>query len=599
MFDNGIDGSATTGSSQRPSAVRYFVLFATFLSAVLLYLDRYCMSYAQRYVKEDLGLDDRDIGWAMSIFFLSYALAQVPSGRLTDRFGPRSMLTVYILVWSFFTAAMGWAAGLMMLVAVRLGAGLGQAGAYPTAAAVVGHWVPLPRRGLASAAIAFGGRVGGAIAPLLTAALVVAFVPEDLPSTLTGADMLAPAELTRELAGLPDETEEATEPEAEPDAEPEELTADQIARQALLAKLQQRFQSHRRAPQLTAQLDVKVTDSHPDTRDWSALPAILNDWITGPVIGSPEELKPLPIEREARQLLDELEKRELSDPKRERLNRLVLEAVFPDEVRKIYMHGWRPVMWLYGAAGTAVAGFFFWQVRNRPAEHARVNEAELEMIEAGRPAVSSAAPPREDRLPVRVILASRSLWCLNVAQFGTNVGWIFLVSWLPRYLFEVQHVPFQLRSWMASLVIFVGWIGMLFGGWLTDRLTERLGLRWGRALPVGVSRFVAMAAFLLVLLDPSPWMATGLFALVAFSTDLGSPAVWAFNQDVGGRYIASVLGWGNMWGNLGAFVSIPLQERIVALWGWDAAFLACAAGFLASGICGMLVDARRPIDAPT
>ena len=131
---------------RRPSGVRYFVLFATFLSAVLLYLDRFCMNHAQQYVKEDLRLTNEDLSWWMSAFFLSYALAQVPSGWLTDRFGPRGMLTVYILVWSFFTAAMGWAMGLTMLLAVRLGMGLGQAGAYPTAAVVVGHWCR-PRRG--------------------------------------------------------------------------------------------------------------------------------------------------------------------------------------------------------------------------------------------------------------------------------------------------------------------------------------------------------------------------------------------------------------------------------------------------------------------
>lgn len=582
MFDGGINNSARTGSAARPSAVRYVVLFATFLSAVLLYLDRFCMNYAQRYVKEDLGLNDEHISWCMSAFFLSYALAQVPSGWLTDRFGARRMLTVYILVWSFFTAAMGWAMGLAMLVAVRLGAGLGQAGAYPTAAAVVGHWVPLRRRGLASASIAFGGRVGGATAPVLTALLVVACVPRDMPSTLSEADLLDPAELTARLSGT------ATEAEADENRKSasSQLTEEERAQALIITQLQQRFASDRQG------------DGAQDVTDSSSLLRILNGWIEGPVIGSPQQLEFLPLEREAKRLLEE---RELSDRDRERLNRLILEAVFPDEVRKIYVHGWRPVMWIYGAAGVFVAALFFWQVRNRPAEHPRVNTAEQNLIDAGKPPVASSAEGRSstDRLPIRVILTSRSLWCLNIVQFGTNVGWVFLVTWLPRYLFEVQRVPFEERNLMASIVLFVGWAGMLSGGWLTDRLAAQLGLRWGRSLPVGASRFVAMAAFLLVLLEPSPWTATALFALVAFSTDLGSPAVWAFNQDVGGRYIASVLGWGNMWGNLGASVSIILQERIVAHWGWNAAFLTCAAAFLISGMCGMLVDASRPIDAPT
>lgn len=217
--------------------------------------------------------------------------------------------------------------------------------------------------------------------------------------------------------------------------------------------------------------------------------------------------------------------------------------------------------------------------------------------------VSTAMPAHASALPVgaalgRAILTSRSLWLLSIAQFGTNVGWVFLVTWLPRYLLEVHQAPFEQRGWMASIPMFVGWAGMLCGGWWTDRLTRRIGPRWGRALPLGSSRFLAMAAFLLVMLEPSPWTATILFAAVAFGTDLGSPAVWAFNQDVGGRYIASVLGWGNMWGNLGATVSPILLEAIVRHYGgsWNAAFLTCAAAFFIAGVCGLAVDARRSID---
>ena len=576
MSDSGFDVVGTTDSQAGSGGVRYFVLFATFLSAVLLYLDRFCMNYAQRYVKEDLGLNDRHISWCMSAFFLSYALAQVPSGWLTDRFGPRRMLTLYILVWSFFTAAMGWAMGLTILLAVRLGAGLGQAGAYPTAAVVVGHWVPIQRRGVASSSIAFGGRVGGAIAPLLTAALVVACVPAGTPSTLSEADLLNGSALAEQLAGAAFEGE----PNDGSSAEAEEMPEDELARLFVVAELQQRFETD------------AGESAEADASEASALLGIINGWIEGPVIGPAEQLEFLPLEREAKGLLKSAD---LNQSDRERLNRLILEAVFPDDVRKIYVHGWRPVMWLYGAAGIFVAGFFFWQVRDRPSEHSRVSARELSLIDEGRPpavATDGGAP----RLPVRVILTSRSLWCLSIVQFGTNVGWVFLVTWLPRYLFDVQRVPFEQRSLMASVVMFVGWAGMLSGGVLTDRLTAQFGRRWGRALPVGMSRFVAMGAFLLVLLEPSPWTATALFALVAFSTDLGSPAVWAFNQDVGGRYIASVLGWGNMWGNLGAALSILLQERIVANWGWNAAFLTCATGFLISGVCGLLVDASKSVD---
>ena len=86
------------------------------------------------------------------------------------------------------------------------------------------------------------------------------------------------------------------------------------------------------------------------------------------------------------------------------------------------------------------------------------------------------------------------------------------------------------------------------------------------------------------------------FSVVSFSTDVGSSALWAYMQDVGGRCVGSILGWGNMWGNLGAFVA---SRYLISLVGqaqnWNVVFLTCAAAFLVSGIAALFVDATIPI----
>ncbi|MCA9070062.1 MAG: MFS transporter, partial [Planctomycetaceae bacterium] len=88
---------------------------------------------------------------------------------------------------------------------------------------------------------------------------------------------------------------------------------------------------------------------------------------------------------------------------------------------------------------------------------------------------------------------------------------------------------------------------------------------------------------------------TALFALVAFSTDLGSASTWAYKQDVGGRHIGSIHGWANMWGNLGATLSPLSLNALVNQAGWDAAFLACAGSFFIAGLATLGVDATIPI----
>src|SRR5687767_5600975 len=125
---------------ERPTRVRYLVVAVAMLMSVLLYLDRFCISFAERLIKEDLDLSNKQMGWILSAFFWSYALGQVPSGWFSDRFGARNMLALYILLWSLFTALTGLAAGFAMLVVMRLGFGLAQAGAYPTAASLLSRW---------------------------------------------------------------------------------------------------------------------------------------------------------------------------------------------------------------------------------------------------------------------------------------------------------------------------------------------------------------------------------------------------------------------------------------------------------------------------
>jgi sugar phosphate permease len=65
---------------QTPTSVRHFVVAATALMAVLLYLDRFCISMAVRFIQEELLLTRFQVGVILSSFFYSYALGQVPSG---------------------------------------------------------------------------------------------------------------------------------------------------------------------------------------------------------------------------------------------------------------------------------------------------------------------------------------------------------------------------------------------------------------------------------------------------------------------------------------------------------------------------------------
>lgn len=158
-----------------PTAIRYRVIGVTMLMAFILYLDRICMAEIVKSASfnGELGLTKEQIGSVLSAFFFSYALFQVPAGWASDRFGARVTLTLYIVLWSLCTLMTGCVSTFAGLMTARLLCGIAEAGAYPTCMALVRKWIPLDGRAGASGLVAFGGRIGGTLAPVLTIWMIV------------------------------------------------------------------------------------------------------------------------------------------------------------------------------------------------------------------------------------------------------------------------------------------------------------------------------------------------------------------------------------------------------------------------------------------
>lgn len=600
---------SSAADDSRPTVVRHLVIVATTLMAVLLYLDRFCVSFAGDYIREDLGLSQQDMAWFLSAFFWSYALGQVPSGWFSDRYGARIMLVVYILSWSLFTALVGAATGLVLLVGMRLGCGLGQAGAYPTSGSLISKWVPFANRGTASSIVAFGGRVGGFIAPMLTAYLMVLFVPLDVPSTLTPETLLDPGSLVAKLAA-----EEQESGGSRSAAQPSELSDQSVTPAGQIwSRLPPEAQQLvlRLAPRELTTSAQQTSATDVGALDRAALAAGLNHVLRDPALYTEPAFQKINLPREALSILKRIGRGESTSAAQvERLNRFLLEGTFPAEVGKLYVRGWRPVMYVYGLAGLLVAAVFWFCFRDRPERHPWCNQAECELIAAGRPAGAPSPHGKAGMIPIKALMTSGSMWFCCLMQIGTNIGWVFLVTWLPRYLLEVHSVPILQRGVMTGIPLLIGIAGMLLGGSLTDVLTRRMGLRWGRRHPMMLTRFTAALGYGLCLWFAtsadsrlnSPWLFTLAFSLVAFSTDLGNPAVWAFTQDVGGRYVGSILGWGNMWGNLGAAAAPPIYNAVLgtapSIADWNLMFAVCAGSFILSGLCALGVDASAPIAPP-
>ncbi|MEP6859207.1 MAG: MFS transporter [Deltaproteobacteria bacterium] len=142
---------------------------------VILYIDRVCIAIALPAIQKELALEPQHLGWISLAFSLSYALFEIPTGHLGDRYGTRKTLMRITIAWSVFTALTGATFGLVSLLVVRFLFGAGEAGAWPNVSTVVSKWFPAPARGRAMGVFGAATAIGGGLSPFLVIPLQRAY----------------------------------------------------------------------------------------------------------------------------------------------------------------------------------------------------------------------------------------------------------------------------------------------------------------------------------------------------------------------------------------------------------------------------------------
>ena len=136
------------------------------LAVFINYVDRGTLGIAAPRMKADLGLSATQFGLAASAFFWVYAPGQLLMGWLVGRVNAAWLLAAGLAIWGVATALTGFVGGLVMLVALRLLLGLGEAVAFPAAFKLIVDHVEEGRRGAANAALSIGLALGPALGTL-------------------------------------------------------------------------------------------------------------------------------------------------------------------------------------------------------------------------------------------------------------------------------------------------------------------------------------------------------------------------------------------------------------------------------------------------
>jgi MFS family permease len=136
-------------------------LVVLFLINVLNFYDRQALGAIAEPLNREFHLTDTQFGALSTVFTVIYGVAGLPLGRLADTSSRKRLLAAGVTVWAGLTGLGGLAASYAMLLATRLGVGIGEAVCAPAAASWIGDVVPAERRTRALAMFMMAVPVGG------------------------------------------------------------------------------------------------------------------------------------------------------------------------------------------------------------------------------------------------------------------------------------------------------------------------------------------------------------------------------------------------------------------------------------------------------
>jgi len=156
----------TTPTSEREDKLRSpkyraYVLSVLVVVYVFNFLDRQIVTILAEPIKNDLGLNDTQIGLMTGLAFaLFYTVLGIPIARLADRANRVSIISVALVIWSGMTALCGTAQNFTQILAARVGVAVGEAGCTPPAHSLIADYYPPEQRASALSIYAMGIPLG-------------------------------------------------------------------------------------------------------------------------------------------------------------------------------------------------------------------------------------------------------------------------------------------------------------------------------------------------------------------------------------------------------------------------------------------------------
>ncbi|GMA98890.1 MFS transporter [Pelosinus sp. IPA-1] len=129
--------------------------------------------------------------------------------------------------------------------------------------------------------------------------------------------------------------------------------------------------------------------------------------------------------------------------------------------------GWNMVFITLGIPGLVIGLAIWFYIKDNPAEHPHITPEELSELNLVSPDVSNSNISYQ-KITFKEFLQKPVLWQMLLIWFLFDITFWGFISWLPSYLMEVRGFSLLKTGFYGSLPFFIGTIGMLVGGYLSD-----------------------------------------------------------------------------------------------------------------------------------
>jgi ACS family glucarate transporter-like MFS transporter len=247
--------------------------------------------------------------------------------------------------------------------------------------------------------------------------------------------------------------------------------------------------------------------------------------------------------------------------------------------------GWQVVFYLCAALGLLVAIFWLGLSGERHADPGAGREGLPQNMSRAR---TSSVPIPWKRLATHATLR----WLVLSYSCLGYVAYVYM-SWFYLYLVNVRGFDVLRGGWFASAPFLAILIFCPFGGWMTDRLTLRFGVKTGRVSVGMAGMLLAGTAIAAGSLAASPALAIISLSFGAGWLYFTVGAYWTSATDLSKTHTGILSGIMNTGANLGGAISPTLTPWIADYWGWPAALGAAALVAIAGAVMWLKIDPEQ------